>query len=59
MRQVQIVAGSLVLIFSVLSITTGNLKFAYVPAFIGAGLTFAGISGWCGLAKGLSYMPWN
>jgi hypothetical protein len=26
---------------------------------IGAGLIFAGLSGWCGLAKLLGAMPWN
>jgi rhodanese-related sulfurtransferase len=57
-RQVQIAAGSLVL--------TG-LVFAYLvspwfialSAFVGAGLVFAGISGWCGMAKVLAAMPWN
>ena len=28
-------------------------------AFVGAGLTFAGVSGWCGMAKLLAFMPWN
>jgi hypothetical protein len=26
---------------------------------VGAGLTFAGISGFCGMARLLSAMPWN
>ncbi|MFN7056650.1 rhodanese family protein [Hyphomonas sp.] len=57
-RQVQITAGLLVL--------TGVLVGTFVhPAgyalsgFIGAGLTFAGISGWCGMANVLAVMPWN
>jgi hypothetical protein len=27
--------------------------------FVGAGLTFAGISGFCGMARLLAAMPWN
>jgi hypothetical protein len=27
--------------------------------FVGAGLTFAGISGFCGMAHLLALMPWN
>ena len=30
-----------------------------LPGFVGAGLLFAGISGWCGMAKLLAGMPWN
>ena len=30
-----------------------------LSAFVGAGLMFAGISGWCGMAKLLALMPWN
>ena len=59
MRQVQIAAGSLVFVSSIITLITGNIAFAIIPAFIGAGLTFAGVSGWCGLAKLLSIMPWN
>jgi hypothetical protein len=33
--------------------------FALLSAFVGTGLTFAGISGWCGMAKLLDAMPWN
>lgn len=58
MRQVQIVAGSLAL-----AGTLGGTFFSpylYVlPGFVGAGLLFAGISGWCGMAKLLEGMPWN
>jgi hypothetical protein len=34
-------------------------NFALIPAFLGAGLTMAGSTGWCGLAILLSKMPWN
>ncbi len=27
--------------------------------FVGAGLVFAGVSGFCGLARLLALMPWN
>jgi rhodanese-related sulfurtransferase len=57
-RQVQIVAGSLVLLGIVLGqyVVPG---FLALSAFVGAGLVFAGVSGWCGMAKVLAVMPWN
>jgi rhodanese-related sulfurtransferase len=57
-RQVMIAAGSLVLLGVLLGHFVAS-GFHVVPAFIGAGLTFAGITGWCGMAKLLSLMPWN
>jgi|GEM_PF-4139801 len=58
MRQVQIAAGSLVLLGVILSLVLGQWWIA-MSAFVGAGLTFAGISGRCGMAKLLGMMPWN
>ena len=58
MRQVQITAGSLVLLGVILGFTVAPGWFA-LSGFIGAGLTFAGVSGWCGMAKVLALMPWN
>jgi rhodanese-related sulfurtransferase len=58
MRQVQIVAGSLVLIGAILGWLVSPLFFG-LSAFVGAGLTFAGISGFCGMAKLLAFLPWN
>lgn len=58
MRQVQITAGSLVLLGVILGFAVSP-KFFALSGFIGAGLTFAGISGWCGMAKLLALMPWN
>lgn len=58
MRQVQIAAGSLV----VLGLMLGYLlhpAFYVLSLFVGGGLVFAGVSGWCGMAKLLSVMPWN
>ena len=58
MRQVQIVAGTLAL-GGTLAGALLNPLFYIVPGFVGAGLLFAGISGWCGMAKLLNVMPWN
>lgn len=58
MRQVQLIIGLLSLIGSILALTVDS-TFALLPAFLGAGLTMAGATGWCGLAIFLSKMPWN
>ncbi len=58
MRQVQIAAGSLVLIGLLLGFLV-HPGFFGLSAFVGAGLTFAGLSGWCGMALLLQRMPWN
>ena len=57
-RQVRIVAGSLVLIGSLLAFFV-HPYFVGLPAFIGAGLTFAGITDTCGMGMILAKMPWN
>lgn len=58
MRQVQIVAGSLVLAGVLLGLFVAP-AFLGLSAFVGAGLTVAGITGWCGMARLLRVMPWN
>jgi rhodanese-related sulfurtransferase len=58
MRQVQIAAGSLVLLGVILSQTVAP-GWIWLSGFVGAGLTFAGISGFCGMARLLAAMPWN
>jgi rhodanese-related sulfurtransferase len=58
MRQVQIVIGLIVLTGVALTLTV-HPAFVVIPAFMGAGLTFAGISGWCGMAKLMALAPWN
>jgi len=58
MRQVQIAAGSLVLIGVLLGLTVAPGWFG-LSGFVGAGLVFAGTTGWCGMAHLLSIMPWN
>lgn len=58
MRQVQIAAGSLILLGVLLGFALAPGWFA-LAAFVGAGLTFAGLTGWCGMAMLLVRMPWN
>lgn len=58
MRQVQIVAGSLVLVGVLLGVLVSPW-FLILSGFVGAGLVFAGASGWCGMAMLLGRMPWN
>jgi rhodanese-related sulfurtransferase len=58
MRQVQITAGLLVLTGVILSLLVAPAWIA-LSGFVGAGLTFAGATGWCGMARLLSLMPWN
>ena len=58
MRQVQIAAGSLVLLGLILSNTVAP-AWILLTWFVGAGLVFAGISGFCGMARLLGLMPWN
>ncbi|MFA6433206.1 MAG: rhodanese-like domain-containing protein [Elusimicrobiales bacterium] len=58
MRQVQLAAGSAVLASVLLGFGV-DARIGWVAAFIGAGLMFAGLTGFCGLAKLLALMPWN
>jgi rhodanese-related sulfurtransferase len=57
-RQVRIAAGLLVLTGTVLGFLVHPAFFG-LAAFIGAGLTFAGLTDWCGMAMLLAKMPWN
>ncbi len=57
-RQVQLIAGTMVLTGVVLGAFV-NPWFLALAAFFGAGLTFAGATGTCGLALVLMKMPWN
>jgi rhodanese-related sulfurtransferase len=58
MRQVQIVAGTLVLAGVLLGFLIAPAWIG-LAAFVGAGLLMAGITGWCGMAHMLALMPWN
>ncbi len=58
-RQVRIAAGSIVLTGAVAAMVTENVYLAGIPAFIGAGLMFAGITDSCAMGILISKMPWN
>jgi len=57
-RQVQIVAGSLVVLGTVLGATLSPW-FLLLSGFVGAGLVFAGSTGICGMAACLMKLPHN
>jgi rhodanese-related sulfurtransferase len=57
-RQVRIVAGAIVFIGTLLGLFV-HRGFLIIPAFIGAGLVFAGITDFCGMGMLLARMPWN
>lgn len=58
MRQVQIIAGTLVIIGTALAYS--GQTFGYIlSGAIGLGLSVAGITGFCGMANLLALMPWN
>jgi rhodanese-related sulfurtransferase len=56
-RQVRLVAGSIVLIAVLASVLFPPAK--WVAAFIGAGLTFAAVSGTCAMGMLLAKLPYN
>ena len=58
MRQVQITAGSLVVLGLLLALIF-NPWFALLSGFVGAGLAQAGVTGTCLMANVLAKMPWN
>lgn len=57
-RQVQMTVGLGILTSVGLGLTV-NRWFLALAAVFGAGLTYAGLSGTCGLAKALEKAPWN
>jgi rhodanese-related sulfurtransferase len=57
-RQVQIGAGSIVFVGTLLGLTVSPWFFA-LPLFVGGGLTMAGVTGFCGMAMLLMRAPWN
>lgn len=58
MRQVMIAAGSLVLLGLLLAYFV-HPYFIFISLFVGVGLLFAGLTGYCGMAMLLEKMPWN
>jgi len=57
-RQVRIAAGTLVFIGALLAAFV-HPWFWSLPAFVGAGLVFAGVTDTCGMGMVLARMPWN
>lgn len=57
-RQVRIAAGGLVFIGTLAGFFL-HQAFLVVPAFVGAGLVFAGITDTCAMGMLLAKMPWN
>jgi rhodanese-related sulfurtransferase len=57
-RQVRIVAGTLVLVGSLLGWQFHPTLHA-ISALVGAGLVVAGVSDWCGMGMLLARLPWN
>ena len=57
-RQVRITAGSISAVGAIAALTISPL-FALVPAVIGSGLVFAGITDTCGMGMLLARLPYN
>ncbi|HEV8616824.1 MAG TPA: MBL fold metallo-hydrolase [Methylomirabilota bacterium] len=57
-RQVRVAAGALACIGGVLAVTVSPW-FGLLPAFVGAGLVYAGITDRCGMAILLAKLPYN
>ena len=58
MRQVQIIVATGIVTGLILALTV-NLWYLAIPIFFGLGVTFAGLTGKCGMAWVLAKMPWN
>jgi rhodanese-related sulfurtransferase len=58
MQQTQIVIGACVLAGTALGFFV-HAGFLAIPAFMGAGLVFAGSTGFCGMAVAIGKLPWN
>ena len=57
-RQVRVAAGTMACIGGVLGVTVSPW-FGVLPAFVGAGLVYAGITDRCGMAMVLAKLPYN
>jgi len=57
-RQVRIAAGALAAIGGILAVFFNPL-FALLPALVGSGLVFAGVTNTCGMAMLLTRLPYN
>ena len=57
-RQIRFVAGSIVLTGFILGVAVSPY-FYFLCGFVGLGLTFSGLTDWCGMGMLLARMPWN
>lgn len=57
-RQVQLTIGLMLIAFSLLAFFF-DPAYALACTFLGGGLTMAGLTGLCGLARIMAKMPWN
>jgi rhodanese-related sulfurtransferase len=57
-RQVQLTIGIVLVVASGLALFISPL-FAFVTGALGLGLSLAGATGFCGLARVMAYAPWN
>lgn len=57
-RQMQITLGIMIISFTAFGILYDSV-WHFLTGFLGAGLIFAGVSGWCGMMKLINLMPWN
>lgn len=57
-RQVRVVAGALAAVGGALALLVSPW-FGVLPAFVGSGLVFAGVTDTCGMALVLSRLPYN
>jgi rhodanese-related sulfurtransferase len=57
-RQIQLIAGMICLTGAILGVAVSPW-FYLLCAMVGAGLTLAGLTGFCGMAVLLARMPWN
>jgi len=57
-RQVRLAAGVLVLVGVLLSVIVAQ-PWIWLAGFVGAGLSFAGLTNVCGMASLFAIMPWN
>ncbi|MDH5182649.1 MAG: rhodanese-like domain-containing protein [Gammaproteobacteria bacterium] len=58
MRQTQLVMGTMVMVFSALSLMV-DPNFGILAAGMGIGMMFAGATGNCAMANAVAIMPWN
>lgn len=57
-RQVQLVIGLVLLAGTALALLV-NPQWVWLAAVMGLGLTIAGLTGFCGLARVMARLPWN